>query len=44
MYSYQWDDDVQGYVVYDNQCIIYIVDNESEAIQIVSLLINEAVA
>lgn len=41
MYYFEWDDDVQGYIVYDNLSVIYIVDNESEAIQIVSLLKNE---
>lgn len=40
-YYWEWDDDVQGYIVYDNLSIIYIVDHESEAIQIVSLLKNE---
>lgn len=44
MYSYQWDDDVQGYVVYDNQYIVYIVNTAKEADEIVSLLKNEEVS
>lgn len=44
MYYFEWDDDVQGYVVYDNLSIVYVVDTEKEASEIVSLLKNEEVS